>query len=41
MAAQNEPDQQELITGIKGALNHQKSQFRRWISNVHKLKDLN
>ena len=40
MAAQNEPDQEELITGIKGALNRQKSQFGCRISNAYKLKDL-
>ena len=40
MAAQNEPDQEELITGIKGALNRQKSQFGRRISNAYTLKDL-
>ena len=40
MAAQREPDQVEIISGIKGALNRQKSNFSRWISNVHKLRDL-
>ena len=40
MASQNEPDQGELFNGIKGALNRQKSEFECWISNVHKLKDL-
>ena len=40
MAAQREPDQVEIISGIKGALNRQKSKFSRRISNVHKLRDL-
>lgn len=40
MASQNEPDQEELFNGIKRALNRQKSEFERRISNVHKLKDL-
>lgn len=40
MAARSEPDQEEIINGIKGALNRQKSEFERRISNVHKLKDL-
>ena len=40
MAAQREPDQVEIISGIKGALNRQKSNFSRRISNVHKLRDL-
>lgn len=40
MASQNEPDHEELFNGIKGALNPQKSEFERRISNVHKLKDL-
>lgn len=40
MAAQREPDQVEVINGIKGALNRQKSNFSRRISNVHKLRDL-
>ena len=40
MAAQREPDQVEIISDIKGALNRQKSNFSRRISNVHKLRDL-
>ena len=40
MAAQREPDQVEIISGIKGALNRQKSNFSRRISNVHKLRYL-
>ena len=40
MAAQREPNQVEIISGIKGALNRQKSKFSRRISNVHKLRDL-
>ena len=40
MAAQNEPDHEELINGMKGALKHQKPMFECWISNVHELKDL-
>ena len=40
MAAQREPDQVEIISGIKGALNRQKSNFSRRISNVYKLRDL-
>ena len=40
MASQNKPDQKELFSGIKRALNRQKSEFEHWISNAHKLKDL-
>ena len=40
MASQNEPDQEQLFNGIKGALKRQKSKFERQISNVHKFKDL-
>ena len=40
MASKNVSDQEELFNGIKGALNRQKSEFERRISNVHKLKDI-
>ena len=40
MAAQSEPDREEIISGIKRALRSQKSKFERRISNVHKLRDL-
>ena len=40
MASQSEPGPDELINGITGALYHQKSEFQRQTSNVHKLKDL-
>ena len=40
LAAQREPDQVEIISGIKGALNCQNSNFSRRISNAHKLRDL-
>ena len=40
MAARGEPDLQQVIDGIKGALKRQKSHFQRNIFNAHKLRDL-
>lgn len=44
MAARSDSDEedneQQVINGVKGALERQKSQFQSKISNVHKLRDL-
>ena len=40
MAARGEPDLQQVIDGIKGALKRQKSHFQRNMFNAHKLRDL-
>ena len=40
LAACNESDEEEIVTGTKGALTRQKWNFQCQISNVHKLTDL-
>ena len=40
MVARSKSDMQQVINGIKGALEWQKLQFERDITNAHKLRDI-